>query len=107
MMAGPEGHGLQWAASFADADPGLFAAMLVRYVDCAPGPGEPELATILAVTALAVRAPERAEALLEALGEGHGLLRRDVERLQAQFETASDGPLHPELARLRGVFERG
>ncbi len=102
-MAGPEGHGLQWAASFADADPGLFAAMLVRYVDM-PATGELPQATLLAVTTLATRSPERAEALLEALGDDHDFLRNAVERLQAQFQAASDGPLHAELLRLQDVL---
>jgi len=103
-MAGPDGPGLQWAASFADADPGLFAAMLVRYVD-APGTGDLPQATLLAVTALATRSPDRSEALLEALGDDHDFLRNAVERLQAQFDAATMGPLHPELLRLEAVFK--
>jgi DNA-binding MarR family transcriptional regulator len=102
-IAGPDGHGLQWAASFADADPGLFAAMLVRYVDT-PGTGELPQATLLAVTTLSTRSPERTEALLAALGADHDLLRNTVERLQAQFEASGDGPLHGELLRLEAVL---
>lgn len=103
-MAQPGGSGLQWAASFADADPGIFAAMLVRYVD-APGSAEYPQQTLLAVTTLAMRAPDRAEALLEALGDDHDTLQHAVERLQAQFAASSDGPLHPELARLHRVLQ--
>jgi hypothetical protein len=102
-MAGPDGPGLEWAASFADSDAGLFAAMLVRYVD-APGTGELPQEVLLGVTTLATRCPDRAEALLEALGQDHDYLRHAVERLQAQFEAATDGPLHPELLRLQQVI---
>ena len=95
-----------WVGAFSEASDESFDALVDSLAKAQPSPPPVGRTSSyeLALSRLAVSAPQRVVGLREALGAEWGRVFLRVEVLVQQLSEGERGPLHPELARVRAAL---